>query len=86
MAICERPPRLWLGLGFYATAFKTRDLHNYCLLHCSGLLVLMIRSKDTSEGVISVLLARNDNGWNRVVAVKKVKSRKMGICCRTTIK
>lgn len=19
---------LWLGLGFYATAFKTRDLHN----------------------------------------------------------
>lgn len=47
----------------------------------------MNRSRDTSEGVMSVLLARDDdNGWNRMMTVKKVKSRKMRICCRTTIK
>lgn len=46
----------------------------------------MNRSRDTSERVMSVLLARDDNGWDRMMTVKKVKSRKMGICCRTTIK
>lgn len=46
----------------------------------------MNRSGDTSEEVMSVLLARDDNGWDRMMTVKKVKSRKRGIYYRTTVK